>query len=116
MNGKQIVGIVAFGIGVGLLCLAHYINVQVAEGNTKIFNAQKKVDQGNSLFSLSPYSKSIGQGMTSGAQKKINEGKNQVAYYTIVAERCQFGGIGLMIVGVGMIYFCRNRTSNKKRR
>ncbi len=116
MNGKQIIGIVAFGVGVALLFMAHYINVQVAEGNTKIFNAQKKVDQGNSLFSLSPYSKSFGQGMTSGAQKKINAGKNQVAYYTIVAERCQLGGIGLMIVGVGMIYFCRNKNGNKRRR
>jgi hypothetical protein len=112
VNVKQTLGAVLFVVGIGLLFLAHYINVQVEEGNSQIFSAQQKVDKGNSLFSLSPYSKPIGQSMTSSAQKKINEGKDTVAYYTVVAERCQVGGIAAMIVGAGMMIFLRK----KKRR
>ena len=78
--------------GLGLLYLAHYINVQVEEGNMQIFSAQQKVNQTNSLFNMSPYTKDVGQGLTSGAQKQINEGKNTVEYYTTVANRCQIGG------------------------
>ena len=109
MNVKQILGAIVFVGGIVLLCIAHYINVQIEEGNTQVFSAQKKVNQTNSLFSMSPYTKSAGQGLTSGAQKQINEGMDSITYYTMIAQRCQIGGIVCLIVGAGMMYFLRRK-------
>ncbi len=110
MNVKQVLGGIIFVGGLGLLYLAHYINVQVEQGNMQIFSAQQKVDQGNSLFSMSPYTKDVGKGLTSGAQKQIDEGRNTVEYYTKVENRCRIGGIAALIVGAGMmIYFRRKK-------
>lgn len=109
MNYKQVLGIFAVIAGVVLLIIAQYINVQVAEGNLELSSAQKKVNSANSLFSRNPVTKPIGQGLTSGAQSKINAGQEDVNYYTIVAERCQFGGVALIVVGAGMIYFFRKK-------
>ena len=109
VNFKQILGAIIFVGGIVLLFIAHYINVQVEQGNTDIFNAQSKVDSSNSLFNMSPYSKPIGQGLTSGAQKQIDEGKGTVAYYTVMAQRCQIGGIVAIVVGAGMMFFLRRK-------
>ncbi len=109
MNVKQVIGGIIFVGGLGLLYLAHYINVQVEEGNMQIFSGQQKVDQTNSLFNMSPYTKSVGQGLTSGAQRQINEGRDTVEYYTAIANRCRIGGIAALVVGAGMIFFFRKK-------
>ena len=109
MNVKQVIGGIIFVGGLGLLYLAHYINVQVEEGNTQILSGQQKVDQTNSLFNMSPYTKGVGQGLTSGAQQQINEGKGTVEYYTAIANRCRIGGIAALVVGAGMIFFFRKK-------
>jgi hypothetical protein len=109
MNVKQVLGGIIFVGGLGLLYLAHYINEEVAEGNLQILSGQKKVNQTNSLFNMSPYTKGVGQGLTSGAQKQIDEGKNTVEYYTMVANRCQMGGIAALVVGAGMVFFFRKK-------
>ncbi|HEX2578971.1 MAG TPA: hypothetical protein VHK67_01025 [Rhabdochlamydiaceae bacterium] len=109
MNGKQILGGILFVGGLGLLYMAHYINVQVEEGNLQILSGQRKVNQVNSLFNTTPATKGMGQGLTSGAQKQIDEGKNTIEYYTAVANRCQFGGIAALVVGAGMMFFFRKK-------
>jgi hypothetical protein len=109
VNVKQVLGGIIFVGGLGLLYLAHYINVQVAAGNLQILSGQRKVDQTNSLFNMSPYTKDVGQGLTSGAQQQIDEGKNTVEHYTAVANRCQIGGIAALVVGAGMVFFCRRK-------
>jgi hypothetical protein len=110
VNVKQILGGIIFVGGLGLLYLAHYINVQVEQGNMQIFSAQQKVNRANSLFNMSPYTKNVGQGMTSGAQSQIDEGRNTVEYYTTVENRCRIGGIAALVVGAGMmIYFRRKK-------
>lgn len=109
MNGKQILGGIIFVGGLGLLYMAHYINVQVAEGNLQILSGERKVNQMNSLFNATPYTKDVGQGLTSGAQKQIDEGKNTIEYYTKVANRCQFGGIAALVVGAGMMFYFRKK-------
>jgi hypothetical protein len=109
VNVKQVLGGIIFVGGLGLLYLAHYINVQVEAGNLEILSGQNKVNQMNSMFNMSPYTKGVGQGMTSGAQKQINEGKDTVEYYTAVANRCQIGGIAALVVGAGMIFFFRKK-------
>lgn len=113
MNYKQVLGIFAIIAGVILIFVGRYINGQVEAGNLEIASAQKKVNSANSLFSRNPVTKQIGQGMTSGAQSKINAGQEDVNYYTIVAERCQLGGIALIVVGAGMVFFFRTKKKRK---
>jgi hypothetical protein len=72
---------------------------QVNEGNAQIKKAEKMVDQGNSLFSLSPATKQLGKGITQSAEKKINMGKEQIAYYTALAGQLKMAGIILLIIG-----------------
>ena len=69
MTAKRIFGIVALVIGIVLVGFSSYIKSQVAQGKVKIDNAQKQVDQGSSLFSLSPATKEVGKGITDSAQK-----------------------------------------------
>jgi hypothetical protein len=109
LNKKQVLGGIIFAAGLGLLYLAHYINVQVEQGNLQIFSAQQKVNQANSLFNMSPYTKDVGKGLTSGAQSQINEGQNTVEYYTKMANRCTYGGIAALVIGAGMMFFCRKK-------
>jgi hypothetical protein len=112
VNVKQVIGGIIFVGGLGLLYLAHYINVQVEAGNLQIFSAQQKVDSANSLFNMSSATKPIGKGLTSGAQSQINEGKGTVAYYTAMALKCQIGGYAALVVGAGMMFFFRKKKIN----
>jgi hypothetical protein len=107
MNIRRILGIVVVIAGIALIIISQYIKTQVAEGNLQISSAQEKVNQGNKLFSLSPYSKPIGQQMTGAAQKKINAGQEQVAYYTQLADQMQIGGIALIVIGTVIILIPR---------
>ena len=107
MNIRRILGIVVVIAGIALIVISQYIKTQVAEGNLQISSAQQKVDQGNKLFSLSPYSKPIGQQMTGSAQKKINAGQEQVAYYDQLADQLQIGGIILIVIGAVIILIPR---------
>ncbi len=86
-----------------MLGVSSYITNEVISGQEQIESAQKKVDQGNSLFGLSPYTKPIGQSMTGSAQKKINAGKEEVAYYANLASNLKTGGIVTSIVGAAMV-------------
>lgn len=116
VNYKQVIGALLLIGGIFFLGLANYINKQVEAGNTQIFSAQQKVDQSSSLFGRNPVTNVIGKGITSGAQKKIDQGKADIGYYTVIAERCQVGGIALSLIGVGMIFLCRNKKGAKKRK
>lgn len=115
MNSKRILGLVVLIVGVILLFVSHYIEGRVAEGQEQVKGAQKKVNQGNSLFSLSPATKDAGQQLTKGAQKKIDAGKQQISHYADIADQLQVGGILLVIVGAGIILICRNKKDAKKR-
>lgn len=116
MNFKQVIGVLLFIGGVFLIGLSNYIKTQVAAGNEQIFGAQQKVDQANSLFGRNPLTNVIGQGITSGAQKKIEQGKADISYYTVIADRCQVGGIALVIIGAGVVYFCRKKKTTSKKK
>ena len=109
VNFKRVFGILVIVIGVVLLFISNYINQQLIQGNEEIASAKKKVDQGQQLFSFNPIAKEIGQGMTSGAKSKIREGEEQVAQYTVIADWCQKGGIGLIILGAIVVIFGGNK-------
>ncbi len=102
MNYKKIIGIVIFVCGIVMFFLSNYISEQVNEVKYKISNAEKQVQQGKSLFSLSPYTKGIGDKAASSAQKKIDAGKNQVTEYEQIANLLHIGGIVFVILGAGI--------------
>jgi hypothetical protein len=103
MNLRRIIGIVVAIAGIALLCVSSYIKGQVAEGQEQIDSAQKKVDTGNRLFSLSPTVKEYSKGLTDSAQKKIDAGQEQVIEYTALAQKLQIGGYILIAVGALLI-------------
>ncbi len=105
MKILRILGIVVVVAGVGCIFFSNYITNQVNEGKIKIEKGQKSVDKSSSLFSTTPYTKPIGKGITSSAQKKINAGKEEVAYYEQLAQTLQTSGIVGIIVGAGLTIF-----------
>ncbi len=95
----------------GVVCMGFslYITQQVDAGQSKIESAEKSVKQGNQLFSLSPATKDLGQGITRSAQKKINSGKELVSHYAQMASNLKVAAIVLIVAGVGLFLFPRGK-------
>lgn len=106
MKGKKILSILLILGGVVLFGFATYIQSEVDQGKTQISSAQSKVDTGETLFSLNPTTKEVGKGIFGGIQKKIDEGKGDVAYYENLAKNLRIAGIIVFIAGV--IFFVFN--------
>ncbi len=87
---------------IGVLCLgfSFYIKHRVDEGNQQIASAQKKVDQGTAVFSLSPVTKEIGSELSSPFQQKIDQGKQDVKTYDTLSNWLLGGGLLLVILGI----------------
>lgn len=109
MNMKRILGIAILVVGVVLLFVSNYIKGQVEEGKMKISDAEKKVGVANSLFSLSPVAKEITQGSMEGANRKIEAGKGDVAYYEKLAGQLKVGGYVLILAGAVVFLIGRKR-------
>ncbi len=105
----KIFRVVLILIGLGLVGGSMYIQSQVDEGKVKIKKAEKAVGQGNALFSLNPVAKEFGKGLTDSAQKKIDEGKDQIGSYTQLADRLKISGIVLALIGVGLFFVRKKR-------
>jgi hypothetical protein len=115
MKILRILGIVVMVAGIACIFFSNYITNQVNEGKIKIEKGQKTVDKSNSLFSTNPYTKPIGKGITSSGQKKINAGKEEVAYYEQLARTLQISGIVGIIVGAALTIFSFFGQRKKKR-
>jgi hypothetical protein len=105
VNWKRVFAIVVFIVGVAMVGGAYYINTQVAEGKLQVSSAEKKVDQGKTLFSLNPVSKEIGDQITKSADRKIDKAKEEISYYAGLAQNLQIGGIVLIVIGIGFFIF-----------
>ena len=105
MKILRILGIVVMVAGVVCIFFSNYITNQVNEGKIKIEEGQKTVDTSSGLFSTNPYTKPIGKGITSSAQKKIDAGKEEVVYYEQLAQTLQISGIVGIIVGAAITVF-----------
>ena len=99
MKAKTIIGIVLIVIGAGCLFFSHYIMTQVNEGKIKVAKGEEAVKQSNQLFSLTPGTQQAGKLATSGAQKKLNEGKKTIQDYEALSEKLQVGGIIALVAG-----------------
>jgi hypothetical protein len=111
MNKKRTLGIAIAIIGVVLIGFSMYIKTQVLQGNAQIASGQKKLDTTSKVFSFSSATKPFGDQVTKSGNKKIAKGKEEIAYYTKLANQLQVGGIILIVVGAGIAVF-----SGKKRR
>ena len=109
MRSKNLKVISCFAIGIALIGVSFFIKNQVEEGNVKVNRAQKQVDQGNSLFSLNPLSKAVGSEITGGAQKKIDAGKEQIAFYEQVVTWTLIGGIAFLVIGTGIVFIPKKK-------
>ena len=110
MKSKTIIGLILILLGVASIGTSMYISSEVAQGKGKISRAEKQVNQGQSLFSLNPVSREVGKELTGAANKKISEGKQQVAYYEDVATVTQIGGIALLVIGFGTLLLARKKS------
>ncbi len=103
MKTKITIGIICIILGAIFVGFSFYVKAKVADGQSQIKQAEKSIDTGNKLFSLTPATKDLGKGLTGGAQKKIDAGKEQIIYYSNLADMAQVGGIILMALGVGVL-------------
>jgi hypothetical protein len=115
MKMLRIIGILILVAGIAAILFSNYITTQVKEGKLKITQGEQKVNKGKQLFSLSPATKEVGGALTQSADKKIQEGKEQVGYYEQLASELQIGGIIGCIVGAGLILFSFIGKNGKRR-
>lgn len=97
---------------IGVICMGSslYIKGEVREGQKKIANAQRNVDQGTSLFSITPLTKPFGDGLSRPVQKEIDQGKQDVAYYTALSNWLMIIGT-LFLLGGAASFFIRKKRS-----
>jgi len=104
MTLKRIIGILICIGGIALLFISNYIEKEVAAGKQEISSAEQKVGQGKTLFGLNPYTKEIGnKAIFDPAEKKIQAGKAEVAYYEALASRLRIGGIAAIVIGIAIV-------------
>lgn len=108
MLNKRAIGILVILVGVVLMVFSGYIAERVGEGRQQVESAQKKVDMGNRLFSVTPESKRAGKYIMNPFQKRIDEGKQEVGEYADLAYKLRVGGIILLVLGV-VLFLIRKR-------
>jgi hypothetical protein len=106
---KKILGIIVVILGLVLLGVSFYITSQTKQGQKEVSQAQKKVEKGKSLFSVTPVTKEIGKGLGQIAQSKINKALEKIKKYNNIAFWFMVGGIILIVVGLGIIFINRRR-------
>ena len=109
MGSKKLLGIIVLACVLVMVGASFYIKARVAEGKEQIAAGQKKINTTNSLFSIVPGTKEVGDGLTSSGQRRINEGQQQVTEYEALANKLQMGGILLSIVGVAILLLWKDK-------
>lgn len=105
MKMKKKWGVIVLLLGVIFLAGSFYIKGQVEEGNQKVAKTEKQMDLGDKLFSITPETKEIGKGISGSVDKKLIEGKEQIAFYTSMADWLEIAGVVFIILGMSMILF-----------
>ena len=104
-KARRSFGIGALIIGAILVVCSFVIKARVAEGEGQIAQAEQTVGRTKSLFGMSSYTQGAGDQLTAGANRKIGEGKDEVAYYTKLANILLFAGIISMAAGGWCLVF-----------
>jgi len=106
-KSKRTIGVGALVLGAALIVLSMIIQSKVEEGEGQISRAEQSLEQGQRLFSLTPYTRQAGEQLTSGANRKISEGKDEIAYYTQVANVLFYAGIVGIVIGGWCLFFSK---------
>jgi hypothetical protein len=109
MSSQRIIGLIALIAGVILIGFAMYIKQEVVSGNAQIARGEQKINTTEKVFSLTPTTKQLGSGFTKSGKEQIAKGKEEIAYYTNLANKLQITGIILLIVGGGILIFGKKR-------
>jgi hypothetical protein len=108
MNIKKVISLVVLVFGFVSVGMSYYIDSKLTEGRSEVESAQKKVNTGKALFSITPETERVGTGLFKGAQSQINEGKQTIEHYQKVADLLMNVGITLVILGgLGFVFSSR---------
>jgi len=111
MRLQRMIGIIALAGGVVLLGISMYIKSEILAGNEQIAAGERKLSTIDKVFSVSPTTQQYGSQITKSGRSKIAKGKEDIAYYTDLANKLQIGGIILLVGGAGVLLF-----GNKKKK
>jgi len=102
-------GLAALIVGVVLLGSSLYIKSEVLAGQEQVSSGERKLNALDRVFSASPTTKQYGSQLTKSGKSKIAKGKEDIAYYTSLANKLQIGGIVLIVVGAGVLLFGKKK-------
>lgn len=86
---------------------SYYIQNQIDQGWSQIDAAEKKLNQAEGIFSLSPATKQLGSGIKSAGKKKIASAEEEIAYYQKIADLLKVGGYVFAALGIGCFFIRR---------
>ncbi len=109
MSIQRIIGLIVLIGGIVMLCISMYIKTQVLAGNEQIASGEQKLNTVDKVFSFSPATKDFGSQVTKSGKAKIAKGKEEIAYYTALANQLQVGGIVFLIAGGAIFLFGKKR-------
>lgn len=109
MGRRKTLAIAVMILGALLLLLSNYIAKQVAAGRVEIAHGQQKVNQVNSLFSVSKYTQPVGKELTKSGQRKINAGAAEADQYERIARQLQIGGVIVIAIGAALFFFWKKK-------
>jgi hypothetical protein len=93
MNTKRIIGIVVLVIGIIAILYANHQKKRIAE-------AQGNIEKGTSMFSGSSVGSEVGRTVGGAMESKVSS-------YNAPVMMLMIGGIVLVVIGAGMVFFCR---------
>lgn len=77
-----------------------YIKGQVEAGVKQLSQAESGMNFGKKLFSLTPESEEIGDKLSGPIAHKVAEGKEQIAFYSNLADWLEIGGVLCIVVAI----------------
>lgn len=92
MIGSLVLGCVSLGV-------SSYIDGEIKEGQQQISSAESSVGAIGKLSSVTPFTKPLGKGITSSADKKIAAGQDEIAFYQTVSLILKIAGVILLLIG-----------------
>jgi hypothetical protein len=96
--------------------VAVYIENQILDGQGKIAQAEKNLDQLDSTLSLTPYTAPLGRGIRGHADRKIEAGKEQIEKYSDLEKQLKVIGIASFSLGVILSPFAFRRAKGKNKK
>lgn len=109
MNSRKMLGIGCIIVGAVMLFFSNYIADQVAAGKLQTASGQRQIDQTNSLFNRTQYTKPFGSVVTGSGQARVDAGNLKIAQFETLQGKLQIGGIVLIVLGIGILVFWRKK-------